>query len=157
MEKCNCTGGWALKVLCVQKEGHYHHGAKVTVLFAIEPGDPRLPPHVCRSVQHPQRWVRCVHSIGTTVNIFRIFCDHICLESEQFGVPMTDDHCIFLWDNLAAHHSAYIHQTLAGCAGPCQFSIVARPQYHPKFGPIEYKICKLMNILRMKKEPTWMM
>jgi hypothetical protein len=35
---------------------------------------------------------------------------------------------------------------VTGRAGPRQFSIVARPQYHPKFGPIEYKICELKNI-----------
>ncbi len=45
LEKCNRTGGWAVKVLRVRKDGHYHHGAKLTVIFAIEPGDPRLDPH----------------------------------------------------------------------------------------------------------------
>jgi hypothetical protein len=50
MEKCNCTGGWALKVFCVWKNGHYHHGAKITGFAANEQGDPRLPPHVCGSV-----------------------------------------------------------------------------------------------------------
>ncbi len=42
------------------------------------------------------------------------FCDHICSEIKQFGVKGTDNHCIFLWDNLAAHHSAYVHQTVMG-------------------------------------------
>jgi hypothetical protein len=51
----------------------------------------------------------------------------------------------------------YVHQTVTGRAGPLQFSIVACPQYHPKFGPIEYKICELTNMLRMRKEPTWTM
>jgi hypothetical protein len=37
LEKCNRTGGWAVKVLHVQKDGHYHHGVKMTVIFAIEP------------------------------------------------------------------------------------------------------------------------
>jgi len=45
-EKCNRTGGWAMKVMRVQKDGHCHHGIKITVIFAIEPGDPALPPHV---------------------------------------------------------------------------------------------------------------
>ncbi len=54
LEKCNCTGGWAVKVLRVQKDGHYHHGVKLTVIFAIEPGDPDLPDHVCGSVEQPQ-------------------------------------------------------------------------------------------------------
>jgi hypothetical protein len=98
-----------------------------------------------------------MHGVGMTINIFRIFCDHKCLEIEQFGVPVMDDHCIFLWDNLAAHHSTYVHQMVTGRAGPRQFNIVARPQYHPKFGPIEYNIFELENIIRMKKEPTWTM
>jgi hypothetical protein len=39
MEKCNrTTGGWALSVFRVRKDGHYHFGAKITVLFTIEPG-----------------------------------------------------------------------------------------------------------------------
>ena len=40
LEKCNRTGGWAVKVLQVRKDGHYHHRAKITVIFAIKPGDP---------------------------------------------------------------------------------------------------------------------
>jgi hypothetical protein len=155
IKKCNCTEGWALEFLCVRKDGHYHLGAKITVLFAIEPRDPRLHPLVRGSVQHPRHWVRCMHGVGTTINIFHNVCDHKCLEIEQFGVPVMDDHCIFLWDDLAAHHSAYIHQMVTGRASPRQLSIVAHPQYHPKFGTIEYKICELTNILRMEKELTW--
>jgi hypothetical protein len=96
-----------------------------------------------------------VHGCGTTTNIFRDFCDHVCTKIEQFGVQGTDDHRIFIWDNLAAHHSAYVHQTVRGREGPCQFSIVARPQYHPKFGPIEYKICDLMARIILKKQHYW--
>jgi hypothetical protein len=54
LEKCNRTGGWALRVFRVRKDGHFHHGAKITVLFAIKPGDPALPLHVRGSVQHPR-------------------------------------------------------------------------------------------------------
>jgi hypothetical protein len=55
MEKCNRTEGWVLRVFRVRKDGHYHFAAKITVIFAIEPGDPRLPQHVLGSVQHPRR------------------------------------------------------------------------------------------------------
>ena len=67
----------------------------------------------------------------------------------------TDDHRIFIWDNLAAHHSAYVHQMVTGREGPRQFSIIARPQYHPKYGPIEYKICEVTSILRKRKMLHW--
>jgi len=72
-------------------------------------------------------------------------------------VEGTDDHRIFIWDNLAAHHSAYVHQMVTGREDPRRFSIIARPQYHPKYGPIEYKICALTSILRKRKEPHWTM
>ena len=59
---------------------------------------------------------------------------------------------VFLWDNLLAHHSAYVHKTVTNRAGPHRFSIVPRPQYHPKFGPIEYKICEVTLRIKLKKE-----
>jgi hypothetical protein len=157
MEKCNCTGGLAPRVFRVRKDGYYYFGAKITVLFAIEPGDPRLPPHLRGSVQRPRRWIRCIQGCGTTINIFRDFCDHICTEIEQYGVEGTDDHRIFIWDKLAAHHSAYVHQTVTGREVPRRFSIIARRQYHPKYGSIAYKICKVTSILRKRKEPHWTM
>ncbi len=44
-ERCNRMEGWAVKVLRVHKDGHYHHGIKITVIFAIKSRDPALPPH----------------------------------------------------------------------------------------------------------------
>lgn len=76
-ERCNRTGGWAVKVHRVRKDGHYHHGVKITVIFAIEPGDPALPPHVRGSLDRPRRWIRCLRAVGTTTIIFRDFCDTI--------------------------------------------------------------------------------
>jgi hypothetical protein len=46
IERCNRKKGWALKLFRVRKDGHYGHGQKLTVLFAIEPGDSALPANV---------------------------------------------------------------------------------------------------------------
>jgi hypothetical protein len=92
LEKCNRTGGWAVKVHCVQKDGHYYHGVKFTVIFAIEPGDPGLAPHVRGSVEHPRRWIRCRRAVGTTTIIFRDFCDYVCRDIETNNIPGTDFH-----------------------------------------------------------------
>lgn len=159
LEKCNRTGGWRLKVHRVRKDGHYHHGSKITCIFAIEPGDPNVPGNTRGSLDNPRRWIRCLQSVGTSSIAFRDFCDHVCTDIEQNPVAGsdTDNHRVFMWDNLAAHHSNYVHQTVTGRAGPCTFSIVARPQYHPKFGPIEYKICDLTEKIRLEKEEDWTM
>ena len=44
---------------------------------------------------------------------------------------------------------------MTGRVGPSNFSIVPRPPYHPKYGPIEYKICEVMGKIWLKKEEDW--
>jgi hypothetical protein len=53
LEWCNRSCGWALEVFRVRKDGHYKIDRKFTILFAIEPGDPALLPHVHGSVANP--------------------------------------------------------------------------------------------------------
>ena len=76
-----------MKVLCVRKDGHYHHAAKITVIFAIKPGDPLLAPHVRGSFERPRSWIRCVRATGTTTNIFCDFCDYVCQDIETNNIP----------------------------------------------------------------------
>ena len=167
LEKCNRTGGWALKCFRVGKEGHYKFGLKVTALMAIEPGDPRLPTQMRGGVENPRRWVRTIQTGGTTTIVFRDFVNHICSDIESApimgyqdaqgnnAVTNTDQQRTFLWDNLSSHHSAYVNQTVYGRNGPYRFTIVPRPPYQPKWGPIEYKICDLTNAIRLVKDETW--
>lgn len=155
MEKFNCTKAWSLTCHRVRIDGHYKVGSSLTVLLAIEPGDPLVPAGLPGSLQNPRRWVRCIQNGGTTTNVFRDFCDEICTDIENNRVMPTDIHRIFLWDNLPAHHSTYVNQTVTGRGGPVRFSIVARPPYHPCFGPIENKICDLIHDLSINKQPTW--
>ena len=91
LEKLNRKGGWALKIFRVRKDGHYHHGAKITCLFAIEPGDPRVPANTRGSIQNPRRWIKCIRQIGTTAMVFADFCDVVCSDIEANPIPGTDD------------------------------------------------------------------
>ena len=99
-EKCNRTSGWAVTVHPVRKDGHYQHGMKMTVIFAIEPGDLALPAHVRGSVERPRCWIGCLRAVGTTTNIFRDFCDYVCTDIETNNIPGTDFHRVFIWDNV---------------------------------------------------------
>jgi hypothetical protein len=96
-----------------------------------------------------------LHAVGTTTNIFRHFCDYVCMDIETNNIPGTNFHRVFIWDNLAAHHSAYVHNTVTNRVGPSIFSIVPQPQYHPKYGPIKYQICEVMGKIWLKKEENW--
>jgi hypothetical protein len=95
LERCNRSCGWALKVFRVRKDGHYKVGRKITFLFAIEPGDLALLPHVRGSVANPRRWIRCIRSKGTSTNVFRDFCETVCADIEANGIAETDNHRFF--------------------------------------------------------------
>ncbi len=152
LEKANCKFAWVPTCYQIRKDGHYQHGVRITVLFAIKPGDPALPPQIRGNIQRPCWWIQCVPEAGTTSDVFHDFVDHICSNIDQNGIDRTDAHNrVFLWDNLAAHHSAIVHNAVYLRAGPLEFSIVPRPPYHLEFGPIEYKICNLCEQIQLQK------
>jgi len=54
--------------------------------------------------------------------MFRDFCEYdVFSDIEVNGIAVTDDNRVFIWDNLAAHHCAYVHTTVTARAGPCRF------------------------------------
>jgi hypothetical protein len=114
-----------------------------------------LSSQVICSIEWPRCWICCIRNIGTSTNTFCDFCEYICNNIEVNGIAGTDDQCIFIWNNLSAHHSAYVHVMVTARAGPCHFYILLRPPLHPKFGPIEYKICSITQKIKLKTEPDW--
>ena len=51
-----------------------------------------------------------------------------------------DNERVFLRDNLSAHKTTLVYQTVEGREGPNRFRIVCRPPYRPQIAPIEYPI-----------------
>ena len=93
LERRNRSCGWALTVFRVRNDGHYKVSRKITILFAIEPGDPALLPHVRGSVANP---LRCIRSTGTSTNVFRDFCETVCADIKANGIAEMDNHRVFL-------------------------------------------------------------
>jgi hypothetical protein len=112
IQRVNKKYGHSHSTIRIRKAGHYCRDTKLTVLYAIEPGDPQLPPHVDGSVEKPRRWIRVVRVGGTTVELFSSFVDHICNDIETNFIPNTDNHRVFLWDNLSSHHAPLVAQTV---------------------------------------------
>jgi hypothetical protein len=155
LEKLNRPYAYSISCYRVRKLGHYTRNTKLTVIFAIEPGDPRLPAWMDGSIEKPRRWIRVVRVSGTNATLFADFCDHVCSQIEANPIPLTDDHRVFIWDNLGAHKSPIVSQTVEARGGPLRFSICNRIPYQPKYGPIEYKICDLITQLRLKENQNW--
>jgi len=161
MNKCNSKRGYSLSCFRVRSPGHYERTQKLTVLFAIEPGDSRLPPHVRGSIYNPRQWIRVIRSAGTNAATFSDFIEYICNDIETNPVPgnLSDVDRIrrFLWDNLRAHMAPIVAQTVEvrPPGSNTTFSYIPRPPYQPKYGPIEYKICDLVAAVGKKTTKEW--
>ena len=67
MNRCESKRGYSLSCFRVCKPGHYERTQKLTVLFAIEPSDHRLPVHARGGIWNPRRWIKVIRDGGTTV------------------------------------------------------------------------------------------
>jgi hypothetical protein len=144
LNKCNTKYGHSHTTIRIRKPGHYTRTTNITVLVAVESGDPILPPGVDGSIGNPRRWITVLDRGGTTSIVFAAFCDKVLTDIEQHPAPGdVDDVRYPIWDNLASHHTALVSQTVEGRPSPNTFIIVPRPPYQPKFGPIEYVICEI--------------
>ena len=155
MENMATKYGHSHTSIRIRKPGHYCRNTKLTVLFAIEPGDPSLPPQMEGSIQKPRRWIRVTRLAGTSAETFASFADEVCTSIETNRIPGTDDHRVNLWDNLNSHHSPIVAQTVEARNAGTRFSIVPRVPYQPKIGPIEYKICDLVTAVRDQARKEW--
>ena len=135
------------------KPGHYSKDTKLTIILAVEPGDPALQPEVQGSIQNPRRWLRILIKAGTTTLDFNQFLRYVCTNLQNHHPDgMIGNHSrIFLWDNLSSHCSPIIHQTVEG---EFEHIIIRRPPYKPADAPIEYIFCSLMQELQSRTFET---
>ena len=121
LEKCNRRYGKAYKGVAVREPGKYGHGKKWTIILAID----------CQG----RRWMRFAKESGTSTAIFDQFCQSIINSLTSPLAPVNPGlQRTFMWDNLSAHHSAQVYNTVT-FAG---HRVLARPPYRPVDGPIEY-------------------
>jgi transposase len=138
--RANRSYGHAYSGVRVSKPGNYGRDVNVSVFLAVEPGDPRLPGHVYGSIQRPRRWCR-VSLVGANVDSFNALIASIVSNIDNHPLPgIGVQNRVFLWDNLRAHRSPLLYQTVE--AGR-RHHIQPRPPYMPCDGPIEYVFCQL--------------
>eukprot|EP00536_Pseudo-nitzschia_multiseries_P003255 jgi/Psemu1/7276/gm1.7276_g len=151
-KRLNRSNSWEICFRRVRTVGNYEKGQKLTVMIAIEPGDPELPADVTGSIARPQQWVDVRRVAGTTGDSFASFIGSICtlIEDHQRVTETNIDVCrVFLWDNLSSHYSPIVYETVMGRVSPTRFEILLRPAYQPNYGLIEYVICQLLNHMKV--------
>ena len=122
----NRSSGKAYLNIRVREEGPYERTQKWSLILAIRPDG--------------GRWFRFSKDQGTTAVVFNDFLRHQIL-------PTLDAPTTFLWDNLKSHHSPLVVNTVNTHGGGHR--ILARPNYRPQDGPIEYVNNQLITSLRI--------
>eukprot|EP00536_Pseudo-nitzschia_multiseries_P002417 jgi/Psemu1/5477/gm1.5477_g len=120
----NLSNSWAI---CFRQ--------KLTVMIAVEPENPELPADVTESIVWPHRWVNVRRVAGTTSDNFASFIGSICTSIK--------DH------RRVAETNVVDWRTVMGRVGPARFDILPHLGYQPKYGPIEYVICQLLNHMKV--------
>ena len=105
IRQCNSKQGYALSCYRVRKPGHYLREEKLTILFAIEPGDHCLPPSTRGNIYSPRRWITVLRATGTSALAFADFIQSICtdIEGNSIGRDLDEAWRNILWDNLHNH------------------------------------------------------
>ena len=130
----------------------------MTVILAVEPGDPALPPHVYGSVHNPRKFLKVNSTAETTAIQFASFCEEMCSEIELAPQLIdTSGKRYAMWDNLASHSAPIVYQTVEGrvILNGVRFEIVKRPAYRPWLGPIEFIFCQLGAELKRHVRADW--
>lgn len=140
-EQVNRGFGHALKGLRVRKIGKYGRGQiKVTVILAIEAGNPMLPAHAAGSLRRPRVWCRVYPNENTTTERYRSFlCDTVI---GSFG-PNEPQRTI-MHDNLNSHKS----ESVVNGVYMAGHRISPRPPYQPHIAPVEYGIDQIACMIR---------
>ena len=153
LKKIEKKYGRAYSSCRVRDLGNYKRGGgTISLLMAVEPGNPNLPPNQLGSIEFPRVWYKIVTG-SVDQFVYANFIDHICTDIEQHPLPH-DNERYFLWDNLALHGTAYVNYKLEMRPSRHEFQFVAipRPPYQPKFAPIEYVFCQIANELSNKTQ-----
>jgi hypothetical protein len=135
LNDANRKYGSAPRGLQIRKPGNYDRGTfKLTVILAVETGDPAIPNGDIGSVSNPRVWARVTEEPGTTAVAYREFVEHVLNTYDAVANPALRRTLIH--DNLSAHKAPEVYEAVRERG----HRVVCRPPYRPQDGPVEYAI-----------------
>eukprot|EP00978_Attheya_sp_CCMP212_P037426 scaffold176038_cov34-Attheya_sp.AAC.1 len=150
IDDANKVYGHVVKGLRIRKPGNYGSDAvKLTVILAIEPGDPHLPDHVEGSIQNSRRWFRVSTDVGTTIEVYKDFLEVKMMDKFDENEPQRT----VMHDNLNLHKDPGVVYAVHRRG----HRVVCRPPYRPHDGPIEWAFDELaceMSVSWLSKSTT---
>jgi hypothetical protein len=133
LNAANRKYGSSPRGLQIRKPGNYDRGTfKLTIILAVETGDPDIPDGDIGSVINPRVWARETTEPGTSAVAYRLFVEHVL---NTYNVH----------DNLNSHRAPEVYEAVRERG----HRVVCHPPYHPQDGPVEYAINQVcVNLIK---------
>jgi hypothetical protein len=133
-----------MKRFYICKPGNYDKGEfKLTIILAVEPGDPALNAADIGSIGNPRIWAEISLEPGTSAEAYRAFLVQKPLATYDAAVQQRT----ILHDNLTSHKSPIVCEAIRRSG----HRVVPCPPYRPQDGPVE----KVINQITMKLAKRW--
>ena len=135
LNAANKKYGSSPRGLEIRKPGNYDRGNfKLTVLLAVETGDPTIPAGEIGSVSYPCVWGRVNAVAGTSAEAYRTFVEHVLDTYDAINDPA--QRRTLIHDNLSSHMAPEVYKAVRVWG----HRVVCRPPYRPQDGPGEFAI-----------------
>ena len=135
LNSANRKYGSSPRGMKIRKPGNYDRGTfKLTIILAVETGDPAIPAGVIGSVSRPRVWARVTTEPGTSAMAYCAFVEHVLNTYDVIANPAL--HRTLIHDNLTSHKAPEVY----GAVREHGHHVMCRPPYRPQDGPVEYAI-----------------
>jgi hypothetical protein len=135
LNAANKKYGSSPRGLEIRKPGNYDRGNfKLTILLAVETGDPTIPDGDIGSVSNPRVWGRVNAVAGTSAEAYRTFVEHVLDTYDAINDPA--QRRTLIHDNLSSHKAPEVYEAVRDRG----HRVVCRPPYRPQDGPVEFAI-----------------
>jgi hypothetical protein len=126
----------------IRKPGNYDRGTfKLTIILAVETGDPDIADGDISSVSNPPVWARVTTEPGTSAMAYCAFVEHVLNTYNPIENPAL---CrTLIHDNLTSHEVPEVYKAMRECG----HHVVCHPPYWPQDGPVEYAINQVCGCL----------
>ena len=145
LNNANKKYGSSPKVLRIRKPGNCDRGTfKLTIILAIEAGDPAIADGLLGSVTKSRVWALIRNIAGTSAVAYTSFVERVLGAYTPVG-NAGHKRCI-IHDNYSAHKSA----TVYGAVHRMGHRVLCRPPYRPHDGPVEFAINQVARQLELR-------
>ncbi len=129
----------------IRKPGNYDRGTfKLTIILAVETGNPAVPDGLIGSVSNPRLWARVTNEPGTSAEAYRIFVEHVLGTYNAIENPALRRTLIH--NNFTTHRAPEVYEAVHQRG----HRVVCRPPYRPQDGPVEYAINQVCGRLEKR-------